>query len=68
MISKCTLESAPQGGIGTEVPTPMADLVEQQGPVVLLDGKDFLAKLARAIHPPVAEESKFRRTPTGCDL
>jgi hypothetical protein len=58
MISKYPLESAPQGGIGTEVPTPMADLVEQEGPVVLLDGKDFLAKLARAIHPPVAEESK----------
>jgi hypothetical protein len=68
MISKCPLESAPQGGIGTEVPAPMANSSGHEGPVVLLDGKDFLAKLARAIHPPIAEESKSRRTPTGCDL
>jgi len=65
MISNCSLKSAPQGGIGTEVPTPMADLLEQESPVVLLDGKDFLAKLARVIHSPIAEESESRRTPSG---
>jgi len=65
MISSCPLKSAPQCGIGTEVPTPVADLVELEGPAVLLDGKDFLAKLARAIHPPIAEESKSRRNPSG---
>ena len=58
MISKCPLKSAPQPCFGTEVPKEMANAGGHEGPVVLLDGKDLLAKLARAIHPSIAEESK----------
>ncbi len=36
---------APQRGVGTEVPNPMADLGGHEGTVVLLERKDPPAKL-----------------------
>lgn len=54
-----------QNGFGTNVPETMAKSVEHEDTAVLLERKDFLAKLAEAIHPPIAEESKSRRNPSG---
>ncbi len=40
------LKFAPQRGVGTEVPNPMANLVGYEGTVVLLERQDSPAKLA----------------------
>lgn len=42
---------AAQRVFGTKVPGAMANLGGREDTVVLLDRKDFLAKLAKAIHP-----------------
>lgn len=42
---------AAQRAFGTKVPSAMTNLGGRKDTVVLLDRKDFLAKLAKAIHP-----------------
>ena len=42
---------AAQRAFGTKVPSAMANSGGRKDTVVLLDRKDFLAKLAKAIHP-----------------
>lgn len=42
---------AAQRASGTKVPSAMASSGGREDTVVLLDRKDFLAKLAKAIHP-----------------
>lgn len=42
---------AAQRAFGTKVPSAMANSEGQKDTAVLLDRKDFLAKLAKAIHP-----------------
>lgn len=44
-------EFAAQRAFGTRVPSAMANSGGLEDTVVLLDRKDFLAKLAKAIHP-----------------
>lgn len=44
-------ELAAQRALGTKVPSAMANSGGREDTVVLLDRKDFLAKLAKAIHP-----------------
>lgn len=44
-------ELAAQRAFGTRVPSAMANSGGREDTVVLLDRKDFLAKLAKAIHP-----------------
>lgn len=44
-------ELAAQRAFGTNVPSAMANSGRREDTVVLLDRKDFLAKLAKAIHP-----------------
>lgn len=44
-------ELAAQRAFGTKVPSAMDNLGGREDAVVLLDRKDFLAKLAKAIHP-----------------
>ena len=42
---------AAQRAFGTKVPSTMANSGGREDTIVLLDRKDFLAKLAKAIHP-----------------
>ena len=44
-------KSAAQRAFGTRVPSAMANSGGREDTVVLLDRKDFLAKLAKAFHP-----------------
>ena len=44
-------ELTAQRALGTKVPSAMANSGVRKDTVVLLDQKDFLAKLAKAIHP-----------------
>ena len=50
MISN-SFKSAAQRAFGTKVPSAMANSERREDTVVLLDRKDFLAKLAKAIPP-----------------
>jgi hypothetical protein len=50
-MSSVPLKLATQRVFGTKVPSAMANSGGRQDTVVLLDRKDFLAKLAKAIHP-----------------
>ena len=45
------LKLAAQRVCGTKVPSAMANSGGKEDSVVLLDRRDFLAKLAKAIHP-----------------
>lgn len=49
-MSSIPLKLAAQRAIGTKVPSAMANSGGQEDTVVLLDRKDFLAKLAKEIH------------------
>lgn len=51
MIFDMHLPIDPQPSVGTNVPRTMANLVEHEDTAVLLERKDFLVKLAEAIHP-----------------
>jgi len=57
-MSSSSFELAAQRAVGTEVPGAMVNSSGQEDSVVLLDRKDFLAKLAGQILRPIAEEFK----------
>lgn len=50
-MSSKPFKVAAQRASGTKVPSAMANSGGREDTVVLLDRKDFLVKLAKAIHP-----------------